>query len=359
MSFLRVDLKKIKNNFCTIKNNLNKAELFCVVKSDAYGCGARFVAPFLQRCGADGFVVADVEEGVALRKAGVCLPIVVLGRSNGADVKKALAYNLTLSVFNEEYLRELYGVLRDEKTDKKSMLQIWLKINCGFNRVGFTEEKWQELSVCPSSFNDFLQVTGIFAHFREFGDKNNQFEYVQKFERGCALIKSNPVFSGAKRSLANSCALRNGFFNCDVARVGASLYGLGGDGVEDTVAEFFAKILQINFLKKGQTVGYDDTFVAQKDCRVAVLDVGYADGLPRSASRLGVEGYLSGVKLPFVGSVCMNHSFLLLDENSDVTQDVEIFGKNISATSLAQKLNTIDYEILCRFGKSSKKIYLH
>ena len=349
-----MNLKKLKSNFYAVASKVS-GEIYCVVKSEAYGCGLKRTSAVLARCGANGFVVAEVAEGEAIRREGINLPVLVLGYTPPSLMGKVLRFGLTQSVFDEKYLSDLAQYLQKKTTVNK--LKIWLKVNCGFNRVGFCKKNWQKALDFCQSHHSLFEVEGIFAHFRDFCDGVKNRLYVEKFEDFCRQAQARPFFDGVKISLCNSAGLAQGLPVFDVARIGASLYGIGGEAEGGVVAEYFGRVLQVNRLKKGQSVGYDDSFVAQKECLVGVLDVGYADGLPRCAQEMGMVAYVEGELCPFVGSVCMNHSFVLLKSAVKPYCLAEIFGNHVTAKSLAERLNSVDYEVLCRFGKNAKKIY--
>jgi len=360
MSFVRVDLDKVLDNYQKIVDKVGDKKVYCVVKSNAYGCGASVVAKELQNSGASGFVVANVKEGVNLRKNGVKNPILVLGFTGAKDFWALKKYDLTQSVFCFEYLQKVCDFIQKTSTP----LKVWLKFNCGFNRVGFDFDQINMAFDLLNEIMDKVVLTGVFSHLRSGLDDQSRLKQVLKsqldtFDKLKKQAQTHPFFKknhSVEWSILNSVGV-DFFYNAfDVVRVGASLYGLGDSGYCGEW-EFFARLLQVNHLKKGQSVGYDDSFVAKKDCFVGVLDVGYADGLPRRATERGLKVFVGGKYCPIVGSVCMNHSFVLLPQKLKNFCKVEVVGRHIPPQSVAKKLNTIDYEIYCRFGKNSPFIY--
>ena len=359
MGFLRVDLGVLKSNFFKANYLASGAQVYCVVKSDAYGCGMEKIAKTLQDLGASGFVVADVAEGVTLRQAGITKPITVLGYTCLKDLSVLKKYNLTQSVFNVDYLKVVKDFAKQKFDGKK--LDLWLKLNCGFNRVGFGGLELERAFLELCEIKKEMEFSVLFAHLRDGGATQATLinRAKKQFEEFCNLTKIAKSFSplkNTKLSLLNSGGLIMGLPSLDIVRTGALLYGLTEGSIP--IVSFFANVLQVNTLETGQGMGYDDSFVAEKTTKIAVLDVGYADGLPRRASDLGLRAFVGGKYHPFVGSVCMNHSFVAVDEDVSVFSTAEIIGKNILPKEVAQKLKTIDYEIFCRFGKNSKKIYV-
>lgn len=352
-------MDKLAANFLSVKSKVGNAEVYCVVKSDGYGCGLAAVSGVLERTGSDGYVVADFDEGVALRDMGIRKPVVVLGSVSPCLLGEAIERDLTVSVFNYEYLSQII-----EKTPKGKRLKIWLKINSGFNRLGFDRADLTNEKVFGLLRSEKLDMTGIFSHLRGTGADVSTCQY-RFFLHMADVIRAHGVGLNAKLSLLNSGGVDYGLPTLDIVRTGAALYGLKGNKKENVeaennpvVAEFYAQILQINTVPSGESLGYDDSFVPQIDTRVAVLDVGYADGLPRRADKKGLFAIINGKRCPFVGSVCMNHSFVALPNGICPVGDAEIFGKNLPVALLANRLETIDYEILCRFGKTAERIYL-
>lgn len=351
-------MDKLAANFLSVKSKVGNAEVYCVVKSDGYGCGLAAVSGVLERTGSDGYVVADFDEGVALRDMGIRKPVVVLGSVSPCLLGEAIERDLTVSVFNYAYLERII-----EKIPKGKKLKIWLKINSGFNRLGFDALDFAKEKVVGLLSSDKLDMAGIFSHLRGTGADVSTCQY-RLFLHLVDGIRAHGVGLNAKLSLLNSGGVDYGLPALDIVRTGAALYGLKGNKKENVeaennpvVAEFYAQILQINTVPSGESLGYDDSFVPQIDTRVAVLDVGYADGLPRRADKKGLFAIINGKRCPFVGSVCMNHSFVALPNGICPVGDAEIFGKNLPVALLANRLETIDYEILCRFGKTAERIY--
>lgn len=350
-------MDKLAANFLSVKSKVGNAEVYCVVKSDGYGCGLVAVSGVLENTGSDGYVVANFFEGVALRDMGIRKPVVVLGYVSPCLMREAIERDLTISVFNYDYLSRLI-----EKIPKGKRLKIWLKINSGFNRLGFDSADLTKEKVLGLLCSEKLDTVGIFSHLRGTGVDVSACQY-RLFSHMADVIRTHGVGLNAKLSLLNSGGIDYGLPTLDIVRTGAALYGLKGNKKEKgeaentVVAEFFAQILQINTVLAGESLGYDDAFVPQIDTRVAVLDVGYADGLPRRADKKGLFVLINGKRCPFVGSVCMNHSFVALPQGISAVRDAEIFGKNLPVTFLADRLETIDYEVFCRFGKTAERIY--
>lgn len=357
MSFLRVNLSKIEENFLSVKKAVGGVEVYCVVKSDGYGCGLEAVSKVLDGAGADGFVVADVKEGVALRDAGIRQPVLVLGSDFCRLTDEVVDRDLTLSVFNADCLT---AVTKNVAKGKK--LKVWVKLNTGFNRLGFNADDLSNGEISAALLSEKIEITGIFSHLRGTGEEYGRYQY-EVFLRLVDVLRVHGVRKNARLSLLNSNGIKLGLPTLDIVRTGAALYGLYGEKQPDlyeekaVVAEFFARVLQINTVRAGDGLGYDESFLPQIDTRVAVLDVGYANGLPRRADKKGLFVLIDGHRCPFVGSVCMNHSFVALPFGVKSAESAEIFGKRLPLSYVAKRLETLDYEVLCRFGGATERAY--
>ncbi len=351
MSFSLIDAVALKNNFDTIKKRCAPAATYCVVKSDAYGCGAVETSKRLQRFGADGFVVTKADEGVLLRKNGISKPIVVLGRTPLNKAGLLTKYSLTQSVFCEEYFNTLAAT--------SARPPVWLKINCGFNRLGFGLDK--VLGALKKIKNEGFDVKGVFAHLSASAPRTKLQKEINKtqiaaFDAAVAEIKA-AGFKNLSFCLCNSGGAATMQNKYDAVRIGAGLYGIG-DTNALAIKSVYATILQVNKLKIGETLGYDAGFIARKECRIAVLDIGYADGLFRCLSGKG-RVYLNGEYCKIIGNICMNHCFVLLKDGmrADVGDNAEVAGKFVTAKQIAKRAATIDYEVYCRLN-GEKTIYL-
>lgn len=309
-----------------------------IVKADAYGHGSLRVAQYC--CDAvDYFGVAEIAEGIELRRAGIMTPILVLG-SPLCAAEKAAEYGLSLSVSNLETAFEL------EKTAKCcGKIKVHLAINTGMNRFGFDDIEQVEKAMLPH-----LLVEGIYSHFSR-SDLPRLKEQNAVFSQFKQHFKSLPLLW----HISASGAL-GGDYDYDMVRAGICAYGLY-NGLYKAMS-VAAKIVETRFVKKGQYVGYGDKFCADKDMEVAVISGGYADGIDRCFSKGFV--CINGVLCKIVGQICMDCFFADITNVCAKRGDLAIIMDydKLDISTLSDSKGTIPYEIFTGFSGRVSKVYL-
>ncbi len=329
-SILTVNVSALKHNYNVLKNYVNPSDAGVVLKSNAYGVGAKEIGKILYQEGARTFFTAHSFEGVELRKA---LPheaeIYILHGCYDYDGEDFNEYNLIPILNNEEQLK-----IAKEHNIKK----YGIHVNTGMNRLSF------------SSIPDNVSPCLIISHFS--GEQND--EQFSKFNE----ITKN--FKDVKKSICASNAISTPKeYHMDIIRFGYALYGEMDNnlGLKNTIS-LKAKIIGLYEVKKGDKVGYDSTFIFEKDGKIATIAVGYADGYSRTLSNKGY-GYINGTKINLVGRVSMDLTvFDVSDiENIKIGDEIELIGDNIKVKELASLLNTTGYEILTSLSKRYKRVY--
>ena len=356
MGFSTIDLSKIAYNFDYLKSRAKTAKIYCVVKSNAYGLGLIDVVKKLDCVGADGFIVADLSEAIKLRENGINKPIIILGYTHPNLAEKLAEFDLTQSVFNIDYLFLLKCAAKKISKD----IKVWLKVNTGFNRLGFLSKNTAVLKAALS-FNNIV-VKGIFAHLSDSAAATARTKKINKKQiKDFEQLINSKIISEKKHeenidiSLFNSGGITKDYRLYDIIRAGAALYGIGSVKDVKPALSVYACVMQINRLNKGESVGYDGAFKTKKNCKIAVLDIGYADGLNRILSKKA-RVYLNGSYAKIVGNICMNHCFIKLNKNqwAKIGDKAEILGEHIKVKEMAHLSKTIDYEIYCRFNTLPK-----
>lgn len=338
-----------------------------VVKADAYGHGAEEVSRALERHGADYLAVAGLDEAMALRRAGVGLPILILGHTPPEYVPELLEHGLTQTVTNrakaEEYsaaARALGGTLR-----------IHIKLDTGMSRLGFlcAGERFAQgvENVAASCRCPNLDPEGIYTHFAmsdEPGEEARTFTLAQLrlFTDMLSALEGRGV-RFRLRHCANSGAVVNypeAVF--DMVRPGLLLYGYGGGEKFSDLKPGMRLLTRISTIKHydpGARVSYGGTWTAEARTRMGVIPIGYADGLPRSTGGKS-EFYVAGGFAPQRGRVCMDMCMIDLSglPEAEVGSVVEIFGDHASLDALARQAGTISYELLCSVSKRVPRVYL-
>lgn len=362
-AYAGIDLTRLVANFDALAATLPEGKkVLAVVKADAYGHNAAAVARALSGRAAC-FGVATAPEGVHLRESGITEPILIFGRTPLKEATLLADYQLTQCVFSFDYANELALALN--QANRKA--GIHLKIDTGMGRLGFCwDDENLVTQILAISRLSAFSIEGIFSHYAKSDVPHDPFTALQRerFEKTVAKLEAAGL-SFAYRHMANSGASLLGIDDtCNLVRAGICLYG---DFPSDAVREIWerehpnlpilpvmrlcASVAQIRTLKKGEPLGYDCAFHAERDTKIAVVAAGYADGILRSLS-LKADAISKGCRI--VGNVCMDMTFVdITDCEKDIGEGdiVTLFGKDgISAADWARAAGTIPYEIYCNIS---------
>jgi len=368
-TWAEIDLGNLDHNYHALRAMLPEGcRLLASVKADGYGHGAVAVAQRLERLGADYLAVASLDEAAELREHGVGLPILILGYTDPAWTADLLRYHLTQGVFDPDaalaYSQAAQAV---GKT-----LTVHLMADTGMSRLGLlcdeknfsqTVEIATRLCALPH-----LNWEGIFTHFSD-ADGSEEYTMLQ-FTRFLDLIEALEA-RGIKfeiRHCAASAAVLN--YPCthlDMVRPGIALYGhyphpdCEGlvDGGLKPLMTWKARVASVKDVPAGTAVSYGRTHVLARDSRLAVLTVGYGDGLPRACSdKLWV--WLGGKKVPILGRICMDLCMADVTDAPGVTvgDEAELYGPHVPVEAAAGLAGTIQYELLCNVSKRVPRLYL-
>lgn len=357
---VEIDLKALKHNFYQAQRLAGPGQgVLAVVKADAYGHGAAHVAMALQDVGVEMFGVAIVEEGVALRKAGVVCPILVLGGLYPGQEENLLRYGLVPTLFDTNVARRLDSCARASGV----VLPYHMKVDTGMSRVGFRPE---ELPGVLEELGELsgLRMDGLFSHLAMADEPENTVNQQQvEVFRGCLARVRQAGFMPRYVHLSNSAALLTREVpECNLSRPGILLYGalpspaFAGRFDLKPVMSFRTRVAQIRKVPKGTGVSYGHRFVANRPTVLAVIPVGYADGYSRQLSNVG-EMLIRGQRARVAGTVCMDWTMVDVTDIPDVTvgDDVTLLGCDngqcITADEWAERIGTISYEVFCQFSK--------
>ena len=366
----RVDLGALQDNYRAIATYLSREwtsrppGIIAVVKANAYGHGAGQVARALEAAGAARLACADIEEGAALRAAGVACEVLVFGALSVSDLDGLFDCRLTPTISTPGAARAVQAAA----ARYKQRLRYHLKIDTGMNRLGFRDANLRrtlpELLACPN-----LELAAIYTHFATADDPESPLfnEQRVRFERALAVVKELSAGAAPSVHAANSAALlRDSRVWFDEVRPGLLLYGivpppLAANVDVTPVITLHSRIVAVKGVRAGEGVGYGVRFTAERATTIAIVPAGYADGLDlRLAGRGAV--LIRGRRAPIVGSVCMD--MLMADVTGlDVSpgDEVVIIGsqgdERIDVREMAAQIGTIPYEILCRIGSRIERVY--
>ena len=329
-----------------------------VVKAFSYGTGSYEIANILQYQGVDYLAVAYVDEGIQLRKAGICLPILVMNPESG-NFTQMIENNLEPEIYSFRMLNLFINCVRRNSV---KAYPIHIKLNTGMNRLGFRKNDLSELIKKLKQF-DILNIRSVFSHLvsAEDPDSDDFSKYqIELFDELSNKILSNfnyPVL----RHLLNSTGIeRFPDASYDLARIGIGLYGIGANKNSlKNVCTLKTRISQIHNVHAGETIGYNRKELIKKPSRIAVLPIGYADGLNRKLGNRVGKVLINGKYAPIVGEICMD--ILMVDVTSFQAEENDtaiIFSDENSVREIAQQLNTIPYEILSSISARVKRIYI-
>lgn len=352
-----IDLDALTHNVEELRRPLPAGCRFLgVVKANAYGHGAVTVAKRLEELGAGYLAVACLDEGVELREAGVRLPILILGYTDPVYTPELLAMGLTQAVTGIE-AAEAYAAAAREQGGR---LRCHLKLDSGMGRVGFRLPEEFSLAEKALALPE-LDFEGVFTHFAVSDVPGGEAYTEAQHSRFIEAVEKLEAKRGGKFALihcANSGAVINyQEYVHDMVRPGIMLYGCypdkdrGGFDLRP-VMSLKTRVVQLKDMPAGESVSYGRLWKAESPRKIAVLSVGYADGLPRLLSGR-LHFFIRGQKVPQVGRVCMDMCMADVTELPEVRvgDEVLIFGRGcggeIPVEALAEPLGTISYELLC------------
>ncbi len=356
-TFLEIDLKAILHNINFYKSKLNDAtQLLCMVKASSYGSDAKTMGLFLEQIGVDYLGVAYVNEGVELRSKGVKLPILVMNCEE-QSFSECIDNQLEPAIYSlkqlDSFIKELIGC-------EKINYPIHLKIETGMKRLGFEEKDLSELIGIIKGQPE-IRVKSIYSHLAESDVIDSAFtkQQIATFEKMSTLVQEELPYKILRHILNSDGILNYTSAQFDMVRLGIGMYGVSGNESLRQAISWKSTVSQVKAIQKGESVGYGRAFVSEKLMKIAVIPVGYADGLSRSLSQ-GVGGvYIKNQFCPIIGNVCMDMIMVDITPLNVVEgETVEIIGAQQTVIQLAQKMNTISYEVMTRFPSRLHRIYL-
>lgn len=360
---LEIDLDKVAYNLAEIRSRLKPStELMVMVKAFAYGNGSYDIARLLQDQGVEYLAVAYADAGFELRNNGISTPIMVLNpeiRGYPAMIR----YCLEPQIFSFRTLEAFREAIK--QSGIAAPYPIHIKINTGMNRLGFNEDEIPRLGELLREWPE-LEVRAAFTHLAASNDPEKD-EMTQKqiaeFEVASKALKKI-LKKDFKRHVLNSGGIfRHPEAQYDMVRLGLGLYGASPSPefrkALKPVSRLTTRITQIRYVKAGETVGYNPKRAVDRETKIAVLAIGYADGLPRSLSHGVGKVWLHNRLAPFVGSVCMDMSMVdVSDIDCREGDEVEIFGEHQDIYAFAEQMKTITYEVMTNISRRVKRVYL-
>jgi len=367
-TWAEVSLARIAHNYDVLRSLLPVGCRFLgVVKADAYGHGALPVAHLLRELGADYLAVACLEEAVRLRAGGIPLPILIFGYTPPESLDTLLQYDLTQTIFSPD-MAQAFSVRAQGRP-----LKVHLKLDTGMGRLGFPVGTDGALpdSLLSLPALPHLDILGVFTHFAVSDVADGTAYTNAQLEAFLTAVKQLETASGRRiplRHCANSGAVLNHPAAClDMARPGIALYGAYENPPQmrrplKPAMALRTRIIQCKTLRPGDSVSYGRTYTVQNNRRIAVVPIGYADGLHRSLSGK-MDMLLHGKRARQIGRICMDMCMLdVTDIPAAKAGDVvTVFGPDgdgeIPVTEQAAMAGTISYELLCSVSGRVPRVY--
>ncbi|MCI8537548.1 MAG: alanine racemase [Oscillospiraceae bacterium] len=365
-TWAEVHLERLAHNYRTIRAALPQGCRFMgLIKANAYGHGMTAVAHKLESLGADYLAVACLDEAEELRQNGIALPILILGYTPAAYAGDLLRYDITQTIYDPEQAREFAAAA--QKAGRP--LKVHLKADTGMSRLGFLcdeahinagVEAMAEAAALPG-----LIVEGLFTHFAD-ADSCEEYSLMQlrRFEEVRTRLADRGIKPALCHCTASAATLNYGQGHLDLVRPGILLYGHHPHPSTvprmelQPVMELKSRVASVRALPKGSCVSYGRTYTLERDSLVAVVPIGYADGLFRALSSR-TDMLVRGKRAPQIGRVCMDLCMLDVTDIPGVqTGDVvTVFGTGLPLEEKAEAAGTISYELLCAVSPRVPRVY--
>ena len=358
----------IQDNVALITQRVAPAQVWAVVKANAYGHGAIPVAQAAIAGGATGLCVALVDEGVALRRAGIMVPILLLSEQPIELAELIVGYHLTPTISSTRNAAALAAAAN--AADRT--IDVHIKVDTGMHRAGVAPRELVMLAKFVDSFES-LNIQGVYTHFAVADDPTHEANAAQlaAFEASVADLSKagiNPPIIHAANSAATLSNTKTIF---TMVRLGIAMYGLRpGPGVADLceglapAMAIIARVSAVRWIETGEAVSYGLRRPVESSTLIATVPIGYADGVPRALGTTDVEVLLNGVRRRFAGTITMDQ--LMLDCGTDsavqVGDEVVLIGRQgtdtVTADEWADAIGTIGYEIVCGISPRMFRKYL-
>ncbi len=360
-------ITKLEINLSAIRTNINHFRqilkldtmILAMVKAQSYGSGIVEMASFLQQEKINYLGVAYTDEGKELREQGIQLPILVMNPEQNA-FDDLIDYNLEPSIYSFEILNQF---LHQLILKGKKRFPVHIKIDTGMHRLGFQGDEIKELTETINAQPE-IYVKSVFSHFAAADDKKERDFTVGQYNSFNAIattIAKNIGYDFIKHICNSDGALNYPEAHFDMIRLGVGLFGLTQTkrGNLDTALSFKTQISQTKLIPPGETVGYGRRHICTDQTEIAIIPVGYADGLSRGLGNKKWSVKVNDKFTPIIGSVCMDMSMIdITGLNCKVGDEVEIFGWENSIADMADIMHTIPYEIISTISSRVHRVYI-
>jgi alanine racemase len=358
---LEIDLDAVSHNLNEFRRLLSDStRIMVMVKAFAYGAGSSEIANLLEYHRVDYLAVAYADEGVELRESGVTLPIMVMNPVSSA-FELMIKHNLEPEIYSISQLVRFTDIAaRHGLID----YPVHIKIDSGMHRLGFLPDETEKL-ISLLKIRESLKVVSVFSHLA--ASEDFQFDDLTKkqvdvFLKAALSIEMALGYSFMRHILNSSGIVRFPDYQFDMVRPGIGIYGIGNFGSLNLrpVGRFITRISQVKKIPAGEPVGYGFADISDRERLIAILPVGYADGLNRKLGNRNGTLFIKNKRAPIIGNVCMDMCMAdVTSLNAQEGDEAEIFGENIRVEEMAESCETIPYEILTSIPSRVKRVFYH
>jgi alanine racemase len=358
---LEINLNAISHNLNFFKSKLKpKTKIMVMVKAFGYGSGGLEIAKLLEHHKVDYLGVAFADEGISLKNGGINLPIMVLNPET-TSFAAIIQHQLEPEIYS---LKGLRAFLKIAEQKKLKHFPIHIKLDTGMHRLGFENNTIDDL-IATLKGNQTVKVKSILSHMATSDDlKHKDFAHSQidLFEKLSSKLMAELEIKPIRHILNTSGISNFPDSQFDMVRLGIGLYGVSNDNEEqkylENVGTLKSVISQIRTIPAGESVGYGRRFMAEKPTKIATIPIGYADGISRSWGNGVGFVTIKNEKATILGSICMDMLMVDVSEIDCKEGDAAIiFGESPTVNLIAQKLNTIPYEVLTSISQRVKRVF--
>lgn len=347
-----ISSENLKYNINYIKNKIGNKEIIAMVKANAYGTGSNFVCKKLQEIGISNFGVANIDEAISLRKNGILGMIIITGIVYDDEIDLAIKNDISISVSDYENVLKI-----NEKAKRMGKIaKVHIKIDTGMTRLGFyfndVSKIWQDIIKLEN-----LDIQGIYTHLScADSDEDYTLKQIDRFTNVVKNLSKNHKFKYIHILNSDGIEKYSDKINIDThVRAGIMLYGYAFN--TEPTTKLVAPIIHINDVNFDTKVGYGGTFIAKPNTKIAVVKIGYADGISRCLSNK-IKVKVNGVICNQVGNICMD--LMMVDvtnvKNIKINDEVVIWDFDNDLKEIAKNSNKIVYEVISNIGSRIERI---
>jgi alanine racemase len=363
---LEINLNHLIHNLNYYKTLLPQdVKWMAMVKAFSYGAGTSEIAAILQSNRIDYLAVAYADEGIALRKAGIRVPVMVMSPET-ESWSSMLEYNLEPEIYSFKTLHAFIDLLDRRQSNEKRAYRIHIKLDTGMHRLGFEAHDMQPLASLLNKRSD-IELASVFSHLAASSETEHD-EFTRKqiasFTEMCQLLQKLTGKHFIRHILNSGGIVRHASAHMEMVRLGIGLYGISeGDSQNQLlpVGQLKTVISQIRSVNSGDSIGYSRKGMVARNSLIATLPIGYADGLSRKLGNGKFAFIIRGQNAPTVGNICMDMCMVDVTDIKNVQEGdaVIVFENSEQIKMLADAAETIPYEILTGLSPRIKRVYLH